>query len=548
MRNDMTMQLNARAERGFSMFIVIMAMFVTSMFVAAAFAAANGDLPVSGVAVQRKSSYAAAEAGLNFYLNRLQVDPDYWTKCASGPAPNGTELNPVNQLWNGSGADPRRWRTIPNATDQYTIELIPAPGYTSCDTTKQQSFVDLDTGTFKIKATGRTSPTATRSRSIIATFRRDSFLNFVYFTNYENRDPAAESDTAERTRQQTDCADKYRSARAGNNCPEIQFASGDAINGPLHTNDENLYVCGTPTFGRTKNQDGSTRATKTDTVEVSGGGTGHVANPGNGSCADSPTINTPSGAFTTKSQKLAMPESNTTLETIATNSSSRYAGLTKIRLRGSVMDITTANGATTTGVAWPTSGVVYVANSGSCEGEIPTAADYDEPSTCGNVYVSGTYSQSLTIAAANDIIIAPTSSGSPTDANLTETGTSDAMLGLIANNFVRVQHKVNRSDCSTAVSPVLTDVTIEAAILSLQHSFIVDNYQCGKRGTLTVSGAIAQKYRGPVGTGTATSVSSGYLKNYWYDDRFRYRSPPYFLTPVDAAWDVVRVHEYVKGS
>jgi Tfp pilus assembly protein PilX len=548
MRNDMTMQLNARAERGFSMFIVIMAMFMLSMFVAAAFATANGDLPVSGVAVQRKSSYAAAEAGLNYYLNQLQVDPDYWTKCASGPPPNAGELNPVNQLWSGSGNDTRRWRTIPNATDQYTIELIPAAGYTTCDTTRQQSFVDLDTGTFKIKATGRTGPNATRSRSIIATFRRSSFLNFVYFTNYENRDPAAESDSDARADQQRDCADKYRSARAGKGCPEIQFASGDSINGPLHTNDENLFICGTPTFGRTKNQDGTTRATKTDTVEVSGGGTGHVANPGNGSCVDTPTINTPTLAFKTKSQKLALPESNTALENVAINSNSRYAGLTRIRLRGSVMDITTANGSTTTGVAWPTSGVVYVANSGSCEGEIPTAADYDEPSTCGNVYVSGTYSQSLTIAAANDIIVAPTSSASPTDANLTQTGSNDAMLGLIANNFVRVHHRADRSSCSTALSPVLTDVTIEAAILSLQHSFIVDNYQCGKRGNLNVTGAIVQKYRGPVGTGTATSVSSGYLKNYWYDDRFRYRSPPYFLTPVDASWDVVRVHEYVKGN
>ena len=44
-------------------------------------------------------------------------------------------------------------------------------------------------------------PTAKRTRSIIATFRRDSFLNFVYFTNYENRDPAAETDAAERAAQ-----------------------------------------------------------------------------------------------------------------------------------------------------------------------------------------------------------------------------------------------------------------------------------------------------------------------------------------------------------
>ncbi len=43
-----------------------------------------------------------------------------------------------------------------------------------------------------------------------------------------------------------------------------------------------------------------------------------------------------------------------------------------------------------------------------CNGEIPTDADYDEPVACGNVYVSGTYSKPLTIAAANDVIIRPT--------------------------------------------------------------------------------------------------------------------------------------------
>ena len=42
---------------------------------------------------------------------------------------------------------------------------------------------------------------------------------------------------------------------------------------------------------------------------------------------------------------------------------------------------------------------------------------------------------------------------------------------------------------------------IEAAMLAINHSFIVDNYNCGaKLGTLTVKGAIAQKYRGAVGT------------------------------------------------
>ena len=126
MRNDMTERLNARAERGFSMFIVIMAMFVTSMFVAAAFAAANGDLPMSGIATERKSDYAAAEAGLNFYLNRLQHRSGLLDQVRLGPAAERRRAQPGQPALERLGDDPRRWRTIPGATDQYTIELIPA--------------------------------------------------------------------------------------------------------------------------------------------------------------------------------------------------------------------------------------------------------------------------------------------------------------------------------------------------------------------------------------------------------------------------------------
>ena len=54
---------------------------------------------------------------------------------------------------------------------------------------------------------------------------------------------------------------------------------------------------------------------------------------------------------------------------------------------------------------------------------------------CGNVYVNGTYTGQLTIAAENDIII---------NGNLCRTSctspSGEALLGLIANNFVRVYH------------------------------------------------------------------------------------------------------------
>ena len=126
------------------------------------------------------------------------------------------------------------------------------------------------------------------------------------------------------------------------------------------------------------------------------------------------------------------------------------------------------------------------------------------------------------------------------------------MLGLIANNFVRVRHPVTRSgdDCNNATG-TMQDVRIEAAMLTLAHSFIVDNYRCGDRlGTLTVVGAIAQKFRGTVGTfNTSTGqISTGYAKDYEYDDRLKYRSPPYFLDPVSAAWRVTRANEQVPAS
>ena len=85
------------AEHGFSMIVVMGVMAASSLFVAAAFAAANGDLPLTRDSQDRKQAYAAAEAGINYYQYHLNQDPDYWTRCTNVPAPNATENQPVNQ-------------------------------------------------------------------------------------------------------------------------------------------------------------------------------------------------------------------------------------------------------------------------------------------------------------------------------------------------------------------------------------------------------------------------------------------------------------------
>ena len=117
---------------------------------------------------------------------------------------------------------------------------------------------------------------------------------------------------------------------------------------------------------------------------------------------------------------------------------------------------------------------------------------------------------------------------------------------------MRIYHPVtpardSSTDCGTASggnvsndTGSLTNPYIYAAILALNHSFIVDNYDCGAQlGTLHVYGAIAQQFRGPVGT----IGNSGYLKDYNYDDRLKTTEPPYFLNPVSAHWSVSRETE-----
>ena len=519
------------AEHGFSMIVVMGVMGASTLFVAAAFAAANGDLPLTRDSQDRKQAYAAAEAGINLYQYHLNQDPDYWTKCTGVPAPNGTENQPVNQVWSGAPLpDPRRWRNVAGVPTQYTIELLPAGTATSCVVNSVSSMIDPATGAFRIRSTGRPRNGSKLKRSIIASFRRRSFLDFLYFTDFETTDPINYS-SGNQAWAQANCGDQYRSAR-DSSCSEIQFADADAIKGPFHTND-NILTCGTPEFGRTS----------ADSIEFTGPAPGWT--PLGGSCTGSPVFKGPVRAGV---KALTMPPTNATLQTLASTGGKLYTGTTQIRFNsGGDMTVRNPNissGAAQT-VALPANGVIYVkSGTGGCGTPPPPSnATYAEPNTCGNLYVSGTYTSSMTLASANDIIVAPpgpptSNPGSPANGDLI--GAGNSVLGLIATNFVRVYHDVDGS-CNN-VAPVMTTVRIDAAILSLNHSFTVDNHDCGaKLGNLLVNGAIAQKYRGAVGTTGGT----GFIKDYNYDDRLRYRSPPFFLEPIAASWHVVRSNEQV---
>lgn len=536
--------LSARlcSEDGFTMAAVMGAMVAIMGFSAVAVAVATNDLEGNAYNTETKQAVAAAEAGINDYLYHLNQDNAYWARCTNVESPNA-----VNQV----GAITRR-RTVAGTNSDYALELLPANGQPACsESDAAGTMIDTSSGSFRIRSTGRV-PTGNgqfAERQLVATFKRRGFLDFLYFTDYETSDPAwyelqtgglptRSPDNCNNNCQtlvawaSANCATHWNQGRGskvyngqretspGNwvdfdrTCSAIQFAPGDRINGPLHTNDD-LYVCGSPIFGRSSQ----------DKIEVSGRTAG---TPGwRPSCTGANPNFT--GTFNPSALQLTLPPSNTKIKQTV-DAAYRFTGKTTIRLTGATMEVTNvARGLTNSSMALPPNGVIVVQD-GVCGQGYKPLSPYTAPEGCGDVWLKGTYSKDLTISADKDVLI--------TD---DVTRTDDNVLGLIANQFVRVYHPVDTSCNPSPGNPY--SIRIDAAILALQHSFTVDHYYCGgPLGTLTVNGVIAQKFRGPVGTGGST-ISTGYLKDYNYDDRLTLRQPPHFLDPVQSSWRIQRQSE-----
>ncbi|MDQ8043538.1 MAG: hypothetical protein AAGC46_04900 [Solirubrobacteraceae bacterium] len=584
---------------------------ISMMLISSAIAVQSvlSDQPVGANDRDRKAAYAAAEAGLQVYVHKLIDDNTYWAKCDGAPG------NGLNQPWDKTknATDPREWMNLPDNSARWTIEMLPVSPYKICDVKNPEaSMISPGTPTFRIRITGQavinsgtdSAPKyvpAGPKRSLIATFKRKSFLDYIYFTDFETLDPATfptalapgkttleyagnnPNGTTQRDVAawgQDACANYVYVKAVGNrpdgpqyrtdqrfkgtatatttgakpaavtySCTEITFSDNDVIQGPFHTNDT-PQICGSPTFGRSP----------ADVIEISGPGDTRITDKTQSwrnNCAgsvpdvnfeDTTKIKSTVGTWKFNQKKLALPKSNTSIKAEADPAYS-FIGRTTLNLTSSgiIATGTRKDGTTITkqNIGYPSNGVVYVDNQ-SCTATYSTAQPDLTRTGCGIAVVSGTYNTDLTIAAADDILI--------TD-NVLRSGT--AVLGLVANNFIRVNHPVtNQSGCATDGSSSgaanatgsITNLEIDAALLTLAHSFIVDNWKCGNPlGTLTVNGAIAQKFRGPVATGSGKTTSTGYVKNYVYDDRLRVHIPPKFIDPVESAWGIQTYQEQVPA-
>jgi Tfp pilus assembly protein PilX len=489
-------------ESGFTMVIALGVLLITSLLVTATFVALTSDAHQTQTDLDGKRAYYAAKAGVEQFLYNMNQNPNYWQTCTndtvSTTAISGsTQSNPAT----------------------YSYSPVLANGSSSCSSTNAiGTLIDSSTGTLTMKFTGTAgNPAVTRGLEV--SFRKDSPLDYLWYTVYEALDSSING--------YSNCGQFYRTNNRPSGC-NISWANNDVVNGPMYTQDQYM-IGGSVTFGRASS----------DNIESEASGSICTG----GSCAGA----TIKGTQVPNAGAISPPSDNSSLLTDATNHGKVFNGTTNIALNGTTATVTTcttSSSCSTTSVDITQYPIIYAANATSCTvgSYTPFDTTYSLNSSgnaygcAGDVYVSGNYSSSLTIAAANDIVI---------NGSLTTSLSGSAVAGLVANHFIRVYHPIANYNSSTGsctnASGSLTSPTIDAALLGLQHSFIVDNYGCGATlGTLTVNGAIAQYFRGTVATSNSGTVQTGYVKAYSYDDRLHALSPPYLFDIATAGWHISR--------
>jgi Tfp pilus assembly protein PilX len=489
-----------REQHGFTMIVALGVLMVSTLLTAAVLLSVQGDSGLTRADLDGKRAYAAAQSAVQAYMYQLNNSTNYWNSCTN---------------------DTLAETAVPGTTTgiYYSWAPVPANGYTACSTTNTiSSLIDNTTGTLRMEFTGYSRSI---SRTIVASFGTVTPLKFLWYTVHE---------TADASTQGCGVTAFYYNGTIPSQC-QIVWASGDKMNGPMYTQDQYLIQQGgTPAFGRSSQDAIASQVPTTGANDI---------------CVSS---NCQSASIVGKrepdvSPEVPLPSSNSALSADANKYGQVFTGTTTLTISGTTASgwncpgTSSSSACTSVSINLATHPIIYVANASGCTPSYaPTSVSYQTTTNgvannsayfgpCGDIYVSGSYTTPLTIAAADDIIL----TGSLTtteDANGNPTGT--ATLGLVAGYYVRVKHTCSGNP----------NVTIDGAILTLNNSFFVDNYNCGGTplGQLTVHGAIAQKYRGIVGTVN----SSGYLKNYNYDDRLQYTLPPYLFALTNFSWSIFR--------
>jgi hypothetical protein len=524
-----------------------------------------------------QASIAAAQAGVDDYMSRLNANSTYWQgtpDCSNLALKRDMTVAPAitNTCGWGSGTA-LGWQTVAgsNAATGQACSVVPTP----IDCPLYHYDVDSSQTIFN----GRISVTSTgRSRGIDRTVKvsvaRHSFADFLYYSDIESTDPSNVAVFGvNNTNAMAQCNRHYWDSPTRTAiCRDITFITGDTVNGPLHSNDA-ILVTGSPTFNGPVTTgypacapNAAGVAPPASSCYRNGGGANPTFSQGisYGGILQLPPTNSALLQQVMPGQSQGTPgclytgptrlhfNSNGTVNVWSPYTLSVNAGCGTVPLNGAAVTV-------------PNNNVIYVRDvpstqatpsPGNCAngviGGYPVSGDentnlgeYDCRS--GFALVDGAVSGRVTIGTDDNIVVVD-------DITYANGASGADSLGLIASNSVEVYHPVsctnrNGSGVCTAGTNMSTsqtaNPTISAAILSLNHSFGVQLYSLGASlGTLSVYGSISQEYRGAVGTGGG---STGYLKNYSYDTRLQFAPPPYYLNPVVASYHAGAFSEIPKA-
>jgi len=586
-----------RDDGGFAFATVLGAMFALSIVVVASLTYATGQLTQGRRSQDFQAAVAAAQAGVDDFLSRLNTCDSYWTWTSAAQTP--CTGSAVNEALRGN------WVSIPGSSSvtpaQFKYSILTRPDNPATP------------GIIRLQADGKVGA---QERQLVVDLRKAGFLEYIYYTDKESSDPLGVQlryrqrkvkvefsvggqtyseliFAGVQTWQANKCGRHYYATTGqpgtrasggqelvrglrknssavkdlttiGFGC-DIQFASIDEISGRLHTND--AILLDQPLFsGRTT----TSWAAGASPAPTAGAWYRKVnASSAPKAAGQQPVYGPP----------IELPPNNQAIRAMTVAASGGtgclYTGATEIILKDDRMDVISP-GTTSwnpgcqpgTNRPLPPNGVVYVDQlpagrncTGKAAGKYPVTGDIT-PYSCrkGDVFVSGRLSGKMTIAAKNDIVVTG-------DLTYKDGLNGTDIMGLVADDFISVYHPVG---CATAPPagywcstypffggsltndfvnlPVkdgqpLTNVQIDAAMLSVQHSFTVQNFDKGpKLGALTVRGGIYQNYRGPVGTGGGGG-GTGYAKDYRYDPRLMALPPPHFINPLSAPWQTVTLSE-----
>ena len=544
-------------DAGMGMITVVIAMTLFMLLSVVVLSQAVGSQTLARSDQDTSTALYAAQAGIEHYITKLNNEDTYVQYDGK------TKTDPNNGAM-GSTAGKRNWLTVPQASGaagrakfHYELDLRYYAG--GVDSAGK---VIPATGTIKVTSTGWAGK---RKRTLTADVRRDGFLDNLYYSDFETKDPDAYVDSVDGNTAawaKTNCADKYYYTGRNKSCINIQFAN-DRLSGPVHSNDA-ILICNNAVFSADVTTVWSGRR-RTDGCSSTSGTT--FKNP-----TDPRVV-----------ARVDLPATNNELkaQTLSTTypRGCLFVGETKIVVKGNQLKITSPWTRDTpvckkdTWIPIPANGVIYVDNAVTGTAGDPNNWTSAETKPCtvganansvgypvvnesgwaykcsqGDVFIQQENGDAangldgrLTVAAKGNVYL----TGNLQYKAGTDTDVMGSMLGLIADNNVYYWHPVDSGGKNLSVAGTsFTNRSVDAALLSVQHSVTTMNYASGTSlGTLNIRGNLTQKYRGIVKRGTA-----GYDKNYAFDWRLQLAAPPHFIEPTVSQFDAKRVTEIAADT